>query len=58
MWEFYLVLCEIGFRRRTLMVFQMQLTRQIDRLPITRDYMIEAEHAEEAERLSQRRVFL
>lgn len=45
MWEFYLVLCEIGFRRRTNMVFQMQLTRQIDRLPITRDYMFEAEEA-------------
>jgi cyclopropane-fatty-acyl-phospholipid synthase len=43
MWEFYLVLCEVGFRRRTLMVFQMQLTRRIDRLPITRDYMFETE---------------
>src|SRR3546814_1002635 len=35
MWEFYLVLCEIGFRRRTNMVFQMQLTRQIDAVPTT-----------------------
>src|SRR3546814_6801583 len=43
MWEFYLVLCEIGFRRRTNMVFQMQLTRQIDAVPTTRDYMVDAE---------------
>ncbi len=46
MWEFYLVLCEVGFRRRTNIVFQMQLTRQIDRLPITRDYMFENEGGE------------
>ena len=39
MWEYYLVLCEIGFRRRTNMVFQMQLTRRLNALPMTRDYM-------------------
>ena len=43
MWEFYLVLSEIGFRRRTNIVFQMQLARRLDVLPITRDYMTEAE---------------
>jgi len=43
MWEFYLVLCEIGFRRRTLMVFQMQLTRRLDAVPTTRDYMVDVE---------------
>ena len=43
MWEFYLVLCEIGFRRRTLMVFQMQLTRCLDAVPTTRDYMVDVE---------------
>lgn len=43
MWEFYLVLSEIGFRRRTNIVFQMQLTRRLDALPITRDYMADAE---------------
>jgi cyclopropane-fatty-acyl-phospholipid synthase len=43
MWVFYLVLCEVGFRRCTNIVFQMQLTRRIDRLPITRDYMFDAE---------------
>ena len=48
MWEFYLVLCEIGFRRRTNMVFQMQLTRRPDAVPLTRDYMLDAEHQLEA----------
>ena len=43
MWEFYLTLCEIGFRRRTNMVFQLQLAKTWDRVPMTRDYMIEAE---------------
>jgi cyclopropane-fatty-acyl-phospholipid synthase len=41
MWEFYLVLCEVGFRRRTNMVFQMQLTRRLDALPTTRGYMFD-----------------
>jgi len=45
MWEFYLVLCEIGFRLRTNMVFQMQLSKRIDAVPITRDYMVDAERA-------------
>lgn len=43
MWEFYLVLCEIGFRRRTNMVFQMQLTRRLDAVPMKRDYMVDVE---------------
>ncbi|MGZ3305117.1 MAG: class I SAM-dependent methyltransferase [Asticcacaulis sp.] len=43
MWEFYLALCEMGFRYSRLMVVQVQLTRKIDVLPITRDYMREEE---------------
>ncbi|MEQ8347488.1 MAG: cyclopropane-fatty-acyl-phospholipid synthase family protein [Sneathiellaceae bacterium] len=43
MWEFYLVLCEIGFRYRSNMVFQLQLTRAIDAVPVTRDYMLDWE---------------
>lgn len=39
MWEFYLQFCEAGFRRAGLCVFQMQLTKKIDAVPITRDYM-------------------
>ncbi|MDX1709656.1 MAG: cyclopropane-fatty-acyl-phospholipid synthase family protein [Rhodovibrionaceae bacterium] len=51
MWEYYLALCEVGFRRRTNMVFQLQLTRQVDAAPITRDYIIDAERlAEDRER--------
>ena len=43
MWEFYLAACEVGFRYMTNMVFQMQLARRQDAVPITRDYMFEAE---------------
>jgi cyclopropane-fatty-acyl-phospholipid synthase len=55
MWEFYLVLCEIGFRRRTNMVFQMQLARRLDAVPITRDYMVDAERQAEGAAPSLRR---
>ena len=48
MWEFYLVFCEIGFRRRRLMVFQMQLTRRLDAVPTTRDYMVDVERQAKA----------
>jgi cyclopropane-fatty-acyl-phospholipid synthase len=44
MWEFYFVLCEIGFRYRTNMVFQMQMAKGIDTVPITRDYMFQWEN--------------
>lgn len=40
MWEFYLVLCEIGFRFRSMMVFQIQLAKRADAVPLTRDYMV------------------
>jgi cyclopropane-fatty-acyl-phospholipid synthase len=43
MWEFYLALCEVGFRYRTNIVLQMQLTRRLDTVPITRDYMFDWE---------------
>jgi cyclopropane-fatty-acyl-phospholipid synthase len=39
MWEFYLQLCEAAFRHRTLVVFQMQMAKQMGALPITRDYV-------------------
>ena len=44
MWECYLAMCEVGFRYMTSMVFQMQLTHRKGVVPITRDYMFEAEH--------------
>jgi cyclopropane-fatty-acyl-phospholipid synthase len=39
MWEFYLQLNVAAFTYRSLVVFQMQITRQNDVVPITRDYM-------------------
>jgi cyclopropane-fatty-acyl-phospholipid synthase len=43
MWEFYLGLSELSFRYRNHMVFQVQLTKRIDALPIVRDYIAEEE---------------
>ncbi|HEY3636595.1 MAG TPA: cyclopropane-fatty-acyl-phospholipid synthase family protein [Rhizomicrobium sp.] len=43
MWDFYLASAEMGFRREGLVVFQIQIARKIDALPITRDYMFETE---------------
>jgi cyclopropane-fatty-acyl-phospholipid synthase len=43
MWEFYLAVSEMSFRYGGLMVFQAQLTRQIDAVPLTRDYLFEHE---------------
>ena len=39
MWEFYLAASETAFRYQNLVVFQVQLAKRIERLPITRDYM-------------------
>ena len=43
MWEFYLCLSEIAFRYRGHMVFQLQLAKKVDAVPLTRDYIGEAE---------------
>jgi cyclopropane-fatty-acyl-phospholipid synthase len=43
MWEFYLCISEIAFRWRGHMVFQLQLAKKIDAVPLTRDYIGEAE---------------
>ena len=43
MWEMYLVGSEVAFRRGGCMVFQMQLAKAIDTVPITRDYMLDWE---------------
>lgn len=39
MWEFYLAGAEMAFRHQGQMVFQLQLTKRVDALPISRDYM-------------------
>jgi cyclopropane-fatty-acyl-phospholipid synthase len=43
MWEFYLAGAEMGFRHDHLVVFQVQLGKRVDALPLTRDYMYEGE---------------
>jgi cyclopropane-fatty-acyl-phospholipid synthase len=45
MWEMFLLSSEITFRRHDHMVFQMQLAKAVDTVPLTRDYMAEAERA-------------
>jgi len=43
MWEFYLASSESAFRQQGLMVFQIQLARKLTAVPLTRDYIYEAE---------------
>ncbi len=45
MWECYLAGAEVGFRHGGHMNFQLQLTKRVDTLPLTRDYMAQAETA-------------
>ena len=42
MWEYYLCMSEAAFRHERVVVFQIQLTRNVGALPITRDYMADA----------------
>jgi cyclopropane-fatty-acyl-phospholipid synthase len=39
MWRFYLVGCEMSFREGAQVVFQFQLARRDDAVPLTRDYL-------------------
>ena len=45
MWEFYLAGCEVAFRHMDQMVFQIQLAKRQDAVPLTRDYMLDWERA-------------
>jgi cyclopropane-fatty-acyl-phospholipid synthase len=45
MWEFYLIASEFTFRYGKHMVFQMQLTKDVNTLPLTRDYIYERDNA-------------
>ncbi|MAU60532.1 MAG: SAM-dependent methyltransferase [Parvibaculum sp.] len=57
MWEFYLAGSETSFRNEGMVVFQMQLAKKIDTLPLTRDYMLEEERRlAGAERTPQQRL--
>jgi cyclopropane-fatty-acyl-phospholipid synthase len=48
MWEMYLVGAELAFRRDFSLVFQMQLAKSVDTVPLTRDYMTDWERAHSA----------
>jgi cyclopropane-fatty-acyl-phospholipid synthase len=48
MWEMYLVGSEVAFRRGGCMVFQMQLAKAVDSVPMTRDYMLDWERERRA----------
>jgi cyclopropane-fatty-acyl-phospholipid synthase len=48
MWSMYLAGCEMGFRYQGLMVFQVQLAKRVDAVPLTRDYMFEWERSRSA----------
>jgi cyclopropane-fatty-acyl-phospholipid synthase len=43
MWEFYLAASEAAFRYQDLMVFQIQLAKHQEALPLTRNYMVDEE---------------
>ncbi|GHC68851.1 SAM-dependent methyltransferase [Limoniibacter endophyticus] len=45
MWDFYLAGSEAAFRWQDMVVFQVQLARRNDSLPVTRDYMLRDEQA-------------
>jgi cyclopropane-fatty-acyl-phospholipid synthase len=49
MWEFYLAASEMAFRHQGMMVFQIQLAKRVDAVPITRGYI-----EREEERLRKR----
>ncbi|RTL52812.1 MAG: class I SAM-dependent methyltransferase [Bradyrhizobiaceae bacterium] len=39
MWEFYLAVSEMSFRKQNVMVFQIQISKRQDVVPFTRDYI-------------------
>jgi cyclopropane-fatty-acyl-phospholipid synthase len=45
MWEFYLIASELVFSHGSHMNFQLQLTKDVHTLPMTRDYLRDAEQA-------------
>ena len=45
MWEFYLAGSEVAFRHQGHIVFQLQLAKAVDTVPLTRDYMIDWERS-------------
>jgi len=56
MWEYYLAASEMGFRYNGLFVFQVQIAKRVDALPITRDYMVDAELSRDTAHARRRKV--
>lgn len=56
MWELYLVICEMGFRYENLMVFQVQLSKSLKTVPLTRDYMVDWERKQAKKEARPERV--
>jgi cyclopropane-fatty-acyl-phospholipid synthase len=54
MWEFYLAGAEMGFRNQGLIVFQLQVARRVDALPLVRDYMTPEREAQAVKRQNLR----
>ena len=44
MWEFYLAASEMAFRSQGMMVFQIQLAKRVDAVPLARDYLVREEN--------------
>lgn len=43
MWEYYLAMSEAAFRHEQVVVFQLQISRRQETVPLTRDYLSKAE---------------
>jgi cyclopropane-fatty-acyl-phospholipid synthase len=56
MWEFYLAASEIAFRYQRHVVFQIQMAKTVDAVPLTRDYMTDWERSHKAPMASGRAV--
>ncbi len=48
MWEFYLAGSEMAFRHENQVVYQIQIAKRVDALPLTRDYMMQPRGDNEA----------
>ncbi|WP_296424529.1 cyclopropane-fatty-acyl-phospholipid synthase family protein [Yoonia sp.] len=53
MWRFYLAACEQTFRHGRQAVFQFQLSKKIDAVPLTRDYLYQTPHSDLARRAAE-----
>ncbi|MEM7171228.1 MAG: cyclopropane-fatty-acyl-phospholipid synthase family protein [Pseudomonadota bacterium] len=53
MWDFYLSSCELTFRFAGQMVFQIQLSKKQDAVPLKRDYMVDWERRRQPQRSTQ-----